>query len=71
MGGWNPRDGMPFRGDPNTHTIETPRSRAHIKAEISRLENNFGCLGKPVNTRSLGPNCYLKPLLIEAVVKRG
>jgi hypothetical protein len=34
MGGWNPRDGMPFRGDSNTHTIETPRSRAHIKAEI-------------------------------------
>ena len=35
------RDGMPFRGDSNTHihtqTIETPRSRAHIKAEISRL----------------------------------
>jgi hypothetical protein len=62
MGGWNPRDGMPFRGDSNTHTIETPRSRAHKKAEISRLENNFGCLGKPVN--SLGSNCYLTPLLM-------
>ena len=49
MGGWNPRDGMPFRGDSNTHASETPRSRAHIKAEISRLENNFGCLGKLVN----------------------
>jgi hypothetical protein len=33
----------PFRGDSNTHTIKTPRYRAHIKAEISRLENNFGC----------------------------
>jgi hypothetical protein len=43
MGGLNPRDGIPFRGDSNTHTIETPRSRAHIKkAEISRLENGFG-----------------------------
>jgi hypothetical protein len=31
MGGWNPRDGMPFREDSNTHAIETPRSRAHIK----------------------------------------
>jgi hypothetical protein len=38
MGGWNPRDGMPFRGDSSTHTIETPRSRAHIKAEISSFE---------------------------------
>jgi hypothetical protein len=25
----------------------------------SRLENSFGCLGKPVN--GLGPNCYLTP----------
>jgi hypothetical protein len=24
MGGWNPRGGMPFRGDSNTHAIETP-----------------------------------------------
>jgi hypothetical protein len=45
-----------------THTIKTPRSRAHIKAEISRLENNFGCLGKLVY--SLGSNCYLTPLLM-------
>jgi len=43
------RDGMPFRGDSNTHAVEIPRSRAHTKAEISRLENNFGCLGKLVN----------------------
>ena len=50
MGGWNPRDGMPFRGDSDIHTSETPRSRAHIKAEISRLENDFGCLGKLVNS---------------------
>jgi hypothetical protein len=70
MGGWNPRDGMPFRGDSNTHTIETPRSRAHIKAEISRLENNFGCLGKLVN--SPGSNCYLTPLLMMPLyVNRG
>jgi hypothetical protein len=63
MGGWNPRGGMPFRGDSNTHTIETPRSRAHIKAEISRLENNFfGCLGKLVN--SIDSNCYLTALLM-------
>jgi hypothetical protein len=63
MGGWNPGDGIPFRGDSNTHTTETPRSRAHIKAEISRLENNFGCLGKLVN--SLGSNSYLiTPLLV-------
>jgi hypothetical protein len=61
MGGWDPRGGMPFRGDSNTYTIETPRSRAHIKAKASRLENNFGCLGKLVN--SLGSNCYLTPLL--------
>ena len=40
---------MPFRGDSNTHAVEIPRSRAHTKAEISRLENNFGCLGKLVN----------------------
>jgi hypothetical protein len=46
----------------HTYTIETPRSRAHINAEISRLENNFGCLGKPVN--SLDSNCYLTPLLM-------
>jgi hypothetical protein len=64
MGGWNPRGGMPFRGDSNTHTIETPRSRAHIKAEISRLENNFGCLGKLANNLGLGSNCYLTPLLM-------
>ena len=62
MGGWNPRDGMPFRGDSNTHASETPRSRAHIKAEISRLENNFGCLGELVN--GLCSNCYLTPLLM-------
>ena len=31
------------------HAVEIPRSRAHTKAEISRLENNFGCLGKLVN----------------------
>ena len=49
MGGWNPGDGIPFRRDSNTHTSETPRSRAHVEAEISRLENNFGCLGKLVN----------------------
>jgi hypothetical protein len=47
---WNPRDGMPFGGDSGMHTSETPRSRAHIKAEISRLENDFGCLGKLVNS---------------------
>jgi hypothetical protein len=29
-GGWDPRGPMPFRGDSNTHTTETPRSRAHI-----------------------------------------
>jgi hypothetical protein len=62
---------IPFRGDSNTHTSETPRSRAHTKAEISRLENNFGCLGELLN--SLGSHCYLTPLLTadEAVVKRG
>ena len=66
MGGWNPRDGMPFRGDSNTHASETPRSRAHIKAEISRLENNFGCLGELVN--GLCSNCYLTPLLMRPLL---
>jgi hypothetical protein len=47
-----------------THTPLKPRgpARAHIKTAISRLENNFRCLGKPVN--SLGSNCYLTPLLM-------
>ena len=66
MGGWNPRGGMLFRGNSNTHTSETPRSRAHVEAEISRLENNFGCLGKLVN--SLGSNCYLTPLLMRPLL---
>ena len=66
MGGWNPRDGMPFRGDSNTHASETPRSRAHIKAEISRLENNFGCLRELVN--GLCSNCYLTPLLMRPLL---
>ena len=61
-----PRDGMPIRGDSNTHTSETPRSRAHIKAEISRLENIFGCLGELVN--SLGSHCYLTPLLMRPLL---
>jgi hypothetical protein len=42
MSGWNPRDGMPFRGDSNTHTIEIPRSRTHTEAEISRLKILLG-----------------------------
>ena len=67
MGGWNPRDGMPFRGDSNTHTSKTPRSRAHIKAEISRLENDFGCLGELVN--SIGSHFYLTPLLMRPLLK--
>ena len=67
MGGWNPRDGMPFRGDSNTHTSKTPRSRAHIKAGISRLENNFGCLGELVN--SIGSHFYLTPLLMRPLLK--
>jgi hypothetical protein len=63
MVGWKPRDGMRVRGDSNTHTSETPRSRAHVEAEIFRLENNFGCLGaKLVN--SLGSHCYLTHLLM-------
>jgi hypothetical protein len=66
MGCWNPGDGISFRGDSNTHTSETPRSRAHIKAGISRLENNFGCLGELVN--SLGSHCYLKPLLMRPLL---
>jgi hypothetical protein len=41
-GGWDPRDGMPFRGDSNTQTTEAPRSRAHIKAEILRLDFFLG-----------------------------
>jgi hypothetical protein len=65
-GGWNPRGGMPFRGDSKTHTSETPRSRAHIKAEISRLGNIFGCLGELVN--SLGSYCYLTPLLMRPLL---
>jgi hypothetical protein len=68
MGGWNPRDGMPFRGDSNTHILETPRSRAHIKAEISRRENNFGCLGLGKLVNSPGPNCYLIPLLMRPLL---
>jgi hypothetical protein len=36
--GCNPRGGVPFRGDSNTHAIETLMSRAHIKAEISDFE---------------------------------
>ena len=66
MGGWNPRDGMPIRGDSNTHPSETPRSRAHVEAGISRLENNFGCLGKLVN--SLGSHFYLTLLLMRPLL---
>ena len=62
MVGWKPRGGMRVRGDSNTHTSETPRSRVHAVAEISRLENNFVCLGKLVN--NLGSHCYLTPLLM-------
>ena len=36
MGGWNPRDGMPFRGDSDIHTSETARSRVHVEAENER-----------------------------------
>jgi hypothetical protein len=62
---------MPFRGGSNTHTINTLRSRAHIKAEVSRLENNFGCLGKLANSL-LGPNKLLfNTPAGEAVVNRG
>ena len=60
------RDGMPFRGDSNIHAVEIPRSRAHTKAEISRLENNFGCLGELVN--GLGSHCYLTPLLMRPLL---
>jgi hypothetical protein len=69
MGGWDPGGGIPFRGgDSNTHTSETPRSRAHTKAEIPRLENNSGCLGELVN--SLGSHCYyLTPLLMRPLLK--
>jgi hypothetical protein len=42
MVGWKPRDGTQVRGDSNTHASETPRSRVHVEAGISRLENNFG-----------------------------
>ena len=57
------RGGAPFRGDLSTQTTETTRPRAHVTAEILGLENNFGCLGKPVN--SLGSNCsHLTPLLM-------
>jgi hypothetical protein len=37
------------------------------KAEISRLENNLGCLGKLVN--SLDSNCCLKSLLMMPFLK--
>ena len=62
MVGWKPRVGMRAGGDSKTHTSETPRSRVHVEAEISRLENNFVCLGKLVN--DLGSHCYLTPLLM-------
>ena len=64
------RDGMPFRGDSNTHAVEIPRSRAHTKAEISRLENNFGCLGKLVNGLPRSKLLFNTPS-DEAVVNRG
>jgi hypothetical protein len=61
---------MPSRGDSNTHTIETPRSRAHIKTEISRLENHFGHAGKPVNNGICSNCCFtlllMRPLLTGA-----
>jgi hypothetical protein len=55
----------------NTHTIdETPRSRAHKKAEISRLKNNFGCLRKLVSSLPRFKQPFNTPT-DEAVVNRG
>jgi hypothetical protein len=59
---------MPFRGDSNTHTTETPRPRAHIKAEVSRLDNNFWCFVEPVNCTGTGPNFYFVPSLMRPLL---
>jgi hypothetical protein len=69
--GWvEPQGRNAFQRGFNTHTIETPRSRAHIKAEISRLENNFGCLGKLVNSLGSSKLLFNTPA-DDAVVNRG
>jgi hypothetical protein len=53
---------MPGRGDPTTANSPAPSSRAHVKAEISKQENNFWSMSRLL---------FYNPTIEEAAVNRG